>query len=101
MTAQLPAANAKIASTSEVIIYCGEEPDMTPIQMPNLLGLSYEIARIRAGWQNLYVRGAGVMMNSNNILTVSQSIPEGTLVEPGTVVTVTMADSSKGATART
>ena len=101
VTAQLPAANAKIAAGSEVILYCGEEPDKTPIQMPNLLGLSYEIAKIRAGWDNLYVRGEGVMMNSNSILTVRQSIEEGTLVEPGTVVTVTLSDSSYAATART
>ena len=101
MTAQLPAPNAKIAGTSEVIMYCGEQPDMTPEQMPNLLGLSYEIARIRAGWQNLFIRGEGVMINSNSILTVSQSIEEGQLVDPGTVITVTLADSSLGATART
>ncbi len=101
VTAQLPAPNAKIAGSSEVIIYCGGEPDMTPEQMPNLLGLSYEIARIRAGWQDLYIRGEGVMINSNDILTVSQSIEEGQLVEPGTVITMTLADSSLGATART
>ena len=101
VTDQMPAANAKVAAGSEVVVYCGEEPDRTPFQMPNLLGLSYEVAKIRAGWAGLYVRGEGVMMNSNSILTVRQSIEEGTLVEPGTVVTVTLSDSSYAATART
>ncbi len=101
VTAQLPAANAKVASGSEVIIYCGEEPPTEPVEMRDLIGLSYEIAKIRAGWDGLYVRGEGVMMNSNSILTVSQSIEPGTMVAPGTVVTVTLSDSSWGATART
>ena len=94
VTAQLPAANSKIASGSEVFIYCGEELDTTLIPAPDLLGLSYEIARIRAGWSNLYIQGEGAMLDSTSILTVRQSIPAGELVEPGTVIKVTLSDSS-------
>ena len=101
VTAQLPAANAKVAAGSEIILYCGETPSQEPVQMPNLLGLSYEVARIRAGWDDLYIKGEGVMMNSIYILTTRQSIEPGMLVAPGTVVTVTLSDSSMGATART
>ncbi len=101
VTAQLPAANAKVAAGSEIILYCGETPPQEPVQMPNLLGLSYEVARIRAGWEDLYIKGEGVMMNSIYILTTRQSIEPGMLVAPGTVVTVTLSDSSMGATART
>ena len=63
--------------------------------MPDLLGLSYEIAQIRAGWQGLYIRGEGTMLNSPIIMTVDQSIEPGTLVDPGTIITVTLSDSSK------
>ena len=95
VTAQMPAGNTKVAGGSEIVLYCDAEPDKEPVEVPNLLGLSYEIARIRAGWSNLYLRGEGTMLNSPIIMTVDQSIEPGTMVEPGTVITVTMSDSSK------
>ncbi len=95
VTAQMPAANAKVAAGSEIVLYCGEEPTMEPVEMPDLRGLSYEVARIRAGWVGLYVRGTGTMMKSNYVLTVSQSIEPGMMVDPGTIVTVTLNDGTK------
>ncbi len=95
VTAQMPAANAKVAAGSEIVLYCGEEPVMEPVEMPDLLGLSYEVARIRASWAGLYVRGTGTMMKSNYVLTVSQSVEPGTMVDPGTIVTVTLNDATK------
>ncbi len=95
VTAQLPAANAKVAAGSEVVLYCGVEPDMELVEVPSLKGMYYSDARVVAGWSGLYVRGEGTMMDSDNILTVSQSIEEGTMVEPGTVITVRLNDATK------
>ncbi len=95
VTAQMPNANAKIAAGSEVVLYCDAAPGGEPVEVPNLLGLSYEIAQIRAGWSGLYIRGEGTMLNSPIIMTVDQSIEPGTLVDPGTIITVTLSDSSK------
>ena len=95
MTAQMPAANARVAAGSEIVLYCGEEPDTEPVTVPDLLGLSYEVARVRAGMYGLYVRGEGTMMESDYILTVDQSVEEGQLVAPGTVITVTLSDWTK------
>ena len=95
VTAQVPAANAKVAAGSEIVIYCGAEPPTEPVVMPDLLGLSYEVARIRAGWDGLYVRGEGTMMKSNYVLTVSQSVEPGELVAPGSIITVTLNDGTK------
>ena len=95
VTAQLPAANTKVAAGSEMILYCGVEPDSELVEAPNLLGVRYGDARVVAGWDNLYVRGEGTMMESDNILIVSQSIEPGTMVEPGTVITVRMNDATK------
>ncbi len=95
VTAQIPSGNVKIAAGSEIVLYCGEAPSPEPVEVPDLLGLSYDIAKTRAGWQNLYVRGEGTMLNSPIIMTVDQSIPAGTLVEPGTIITLTLSDSSK------
>ncbi len=95
VTAQMPAPNAKVAAGSEVVLYCGEQPSTEPIAVPDLLGLSYEVARVRAGMYGLYVRGEGTMMESDYILTVDQSEEEGTMVAPGTVITVTLSDWTK------
>ena len=95
VTAQLPAANAKVAAGSEVVLYCGAEPDSELVEVPNLRGVRYADARVVAGWDNLYVRGEGTMMESDNILIVSQSIDPGTMVEPGTIITVRMNDATK------
>ncbi len=95
VTAQMPAGNAKIAGGSEIVLYCDAAPDTELVEVPNLLGRSYENAKTFAGWSNLYIRGEGTMLNSPIIMTVDQSIEPGTMVEPGTVITVTLSDSSK------
>ena len=101
VTAQMPSANARIAAGSEVVIYCGGTPAAEQVEMIDLTGLSYEIARVRAGWSNIYIHGEGTMMDSSTIMIVRQSIEPGTLVDPGTVVTVTLSDSSMGTVMRT
>ena len=101
VTAQLPAASAKVAAGSEVIVYCGQEPSGEQVEVPNFTYLSYETARIRAGWKNVYIRGEGAMIDSSSIFIVRQSIEPGTLVDPGTIITVTLTDTSNEATART
>ncbi len=95
VTAQVPAANAKVAAGSEIVIYCGQEPPTEPISMPDLLGLSYEVARIWAGQDGLYVRGEGTMMDSDTVLTTAQSVEPGMLVQPGSIITLTLSDGTK------
>ena len=94
VTAQLPAANTKVAMGSEVVLYCGVEPDKTPVEMIDLSALSYDIARERMRWSGLYIRCEGTLSNSSSVLVVRQSVQAGTMIEPGTVVTVTLSDSS-------
>ncbi len=101
VTAQMPAPNATVADGSEIVLYCDEQPDTQPVEMLDLTGLSYEIARERMSWSGLYIKAQGTLMQSDSILIVDQSVEAGQMVEPGTVVTVTLSDSSLGAIART
>ncbi len=94
VTAQIPAANTRVAGGSEVVLYCGTEPEEEMITMIDLIGLDYETARIRMGWNELYINGEGSLMNGSNIYISKQSVEEGTMVPAGTVVTVTLSDSS-------
>ena len=94
VTAQVPAANAKVAAGSEVILYCGAEPEEEMTEMLNLIGLDYETARIRMGWSDLYINGEGNFLGDSNVYITRQSVEEGTQIPEGTVVTVTLSDSS-------
>ena len=94
VTAQLPAANAVVAAGSEVILYCGTQPSSGTTEMPELTGLTYEIARIRMGWSGLYINESGVLMDPSTATITRQSVEAGTELEYGSVVTVYLSDSS-------
>ena len=93
VTSQLPRSGATVAADSEILLYCGVEPDTEPVVMIDLTALDYETARIRMGWSDLYIKGEGAMLGGSTLIT-KQSVATGTAVAPGTVVTVTLSDSS-------
>ena len=92
VTAQVPAANAEVAAGSEVVLYCGGAPEEEMVSMIDLTGLDYETARIRMGWSGLYIDGEGFANGA--VYITRQSVPEGTMIPAGTVVEVTLSDSS-------
>lgn len=93
VTAQLPRAGSTVAAGSEIVLYCGIEPADTPLEMPDLVGLDYETARIRMGESDLYVKGEGALFSSGSYIA-KQSVQAGESVMPGTVVTVSLSDTS-------
>ena len=96
VTAQLPNANAVIANGSQVIIYAGEEPSEELEEMPDMVGYSYEIARQHLEYYGLFIRSSGGAVADSDQLVISmQMIPPGTEVEHGTVMEVTLIDTSK------
>ncbi|MCD7844365.1 MAG: PASTA domain-containing protein [Oscillospiraceae bacterium] len=94
VTAQLPKANSTVAAGSEIVLYCGEEASAEQVEMLDLTGLDYETARIRMGWYGLYVKAEGTLLESGTVTVVKQSVEAGEMVDVGTVVTVTLSDSS-------
>ncbi|MDO4750142.1 MAG: penicillin-binding transpeptidase domain-containing protein [Eubacteriales bacterium] len=93
VTMQLPHAGAVIAAQSEVILYADAEPSEELEEMPDLSGLTYEIARQRMGFYGLYVQRSDKMYyEAPTIQVTNQSIAPGTMVEHGTVVEVTLTD---------
>ena len=94
VTAQLPRSGSTIAANSEVILYLGdEEPQESTVTMMDLTGLDYESARIRMGWAGLYINGEGAMLSGSAYVT-RQSVPAGEQISVGSVVTVSLSDSS-------
>ena len=94
VTAQIPAANSIVAAGSQVIIYCGETPSADFETMPDLKNLTYSVARQTLGSYALYIKASGPIIDPNSVVVTNQSIASGTQVEHGTVVEVTVADTS-------
>ncbi|NCB73737.1 MAG: PASTA domain-containing protein [Clostridia bacterium] len=94
VTAQIPAANSVIAAGSQVLIYCDATPSEEMEIMPDLTGMTYSIARQNMGSYALYVRASGPITSSTSVVVTSQSIAAGTSVAHGTVVELTVADTS-------
>ncbi|MBR4941312.1 MAG: PASTA domain-containing protein, partial [Clostridia bacterium] len=91
VTAQFPISGSTIASNSTVILYCGEEPNRSEVQIPNLSGLTYKEAVEYVKLVGLYLDASGALGSANSsTFTVRSQSPdpsEGT-VPFGTVITV-------------
>ena len=94
VTAQIPAANSVIASGSQVIIYCDATPSTSLETMPDLTGMTYSMARQNLGSYALYVKASGPITDPTMVVVTNQSIAAGTSVEHGTVIEVTVVDTS-------
>jgi stage V sporulation protein D (sporulation-specific penicillin-binding protein) len=93
VTGQLPAAGAAVAAKSQVILYTDTEPSAEREEMPDLTGLTYEIARDRLGYYGLYIHTDSAPYYESQTVQISrQSIEARTEVEHGTIVEVTLTD---------
>lgn len=93
VTGQIPAKDAIVAAETQVVFYADSEPSEELEEIPNLTGLSYSIARQRLGYYGLFINTDSMSrIDAENMLVSGQSIEEGTEVEHGTVVTVTLVD---------
>ena len=96
ITGQIPAAGATIPGGSQVVLYMGEEEVPTEqVEVPDLEGMSPEVAKATLVDLGLYLRATGAVEYyvSTNVGT-DQSIAAGTMVDLGTVVEVRFVDES-------
>jgi stage V sporulation protein D (sporulation-specific penicillin-binding protein) len=94
VTAQIPAANAKIPGNSTIVLYMGEEAPDDMITVPNVIGQTVSQANatiINSG--TLYMKGKGSTASSSSVAT-NQDPAAGTSVARGTVITVEFTDMS-------
>lgn len=85
---QMPEAGTKIPQGGNVVLYTDAESTKDTTTVPNLIGYSLSDVNYFASYYNLNVSISG-MSSSDASYSYSQSIPEGTEVAPGTVITVT------------
>jgi len=95
VTDQTPAGGAIVPGNASIILYLGQEKPDTPCTGPNVVGKS-------ASEANKAITNAGLIMkvtgtttaSSGNVYAITQSLPAGTEVAAGTVVTVQFGDNS-------
>ena len=94
VTDQTPAGGAIVPGNASIILYLGQEKPDTPCTVPNVVGKS-------ASEANKAITNAGLIMkvtgtttaSSGNVYAITQSLPAGTEVAAGTVVTVQFGDN--------
>ena len=95
VTDQTPAGGAIVPGNASIILDLGQEKPDTPCTVPNVVGKS-------ASEANKAITNAGLIMkvtgtttaSSGNVYAITQSLPAGTEVAAGTVVTVQFGDNS-------
>ena len=101
VTMQLPAPNSIVAAKSQIVLYADREPPAEQTEMPDLTGLTYDIARQRLGFDALFIcTGSHSVTDSQTVVVSRQSIAPGEMVDFGTVVEVALVDTDANASAR-
>ena len=94
ITEQLPMANSVVAAQSQIVLFAGGEKSEELEEVPDLTNLTYSIARQRLGYLALYINtDCANITNSQTVVVTRQSIPAGEMVEHGTVISVSLADT--------
>ena len=95
ITDQTPAGGAIIPGNATVILYAGAEKDTELCTVPNLLGRTASEANSLASNAGLILRFTGATNStSGSIVVLNQDVEAGAQVEPGTVISVQLGDTS-------
>ena len=92
VTSQTPRGSSVIDRTNKIItLYTNNEPEELSATVPDLVGKgAYAANQMLANAKlNICIEGTDNYMSGAGALVIKQSIPAGTKVAPGTVVTVT------------
>lgn len=92
VTSQMPKGSSVIDRTNKIItLYTNNEPEELSATVPDLVGKgAYAANQMLANAKlNICIEGTDNYMSGAGALVIKQSIPAGTKVAPGTVVTVT------------
>ncbi len=101
VTLQMPDANSVVAAKSQIVLFADGTPSEDLEEVPNLLGLSYDIARQRLGYQALFINtDSHAVSDSQTVVVARQSVEPGEKVKHGTVIRVTLTDTDTSSNGR-
>ena len=92
VVSQNPATGASMPTGGTIVLYTDQSGTDEKVTVPNLVGFSVSEVNGIASSYGLNVSVTG-MVSSSDSTSTTQSVPEGTEVAPGTVITVTFSGS--------
>lgn len=93
VVSQNPATGASMPTGGTIVLYTDQSGTDEKVTVPNLVGFSVSEVNGIASSYGLNVSVTG-MVSSSDSTSTTQSVPEGTEVAPGTVITVTFSGNS-------
>ncbi len=85
---QIPSPSEQITQDGTIVLYTDSESKSRTVKVPKLTGLSLFEVNKTSHSANLNVKISGQNLTESNVVSATQSIPEGTEVPPGTTITV-------------
>lgn len=95
VVSQIPEASSKIPKGGRVILYTDADCKDKEVTVPKLVGMSIVEVNREAANARINVSLTGVPPSDLSAISISQSIPEGEKVSPGTVVSVGFAEKDR------
>ena len=93
VVSQNPSTGASMPTGGTIVLYTDQSGTDEKVTVPNLVGFSVSEVNGIASSYGLNVSVTG-MVSSSDSTSTTQSVPEGTEVAPGTVITVTFSGNS-------
>ena len=85
---QVPEPGKSIPKSGQVVLFTDEESAAQTVTVPKLTGLTLAQANSTAANAGINISISGAALTGKNAVSNLQSIPEGSQVPPGTMVTV-------------
>ena len=93
VTGQLPEAGQTVPGDSQIILYLGDKPEETQVEVPDFTGMTRQQANDAAGLLGLYIAIKGNTDISPNVKVAYQSIAPKIKTTVGSMVELTFIDT--------
>ena len=93
VTQQLPAPGQTVPAGSQLMVYFGSVKTPQPVTVPDFRGMTRQQAFDAAGLLGLYILVTGNDGICPTVVVTTQSVMPGTLLEPGSTVTLQFTDT--------
>lgn len=94
VVSQIPAPGKAVPGNSTVLLYMDDSMPTDEVRVPDVQGMTVEEATRALSDAGLYLLAKGTEATAWHVVAMEQSLPAGTKVARGTMVTVTFADTT-------
>jgi len=93
VTSQLPEAGQSVPGDSQIILYFGDAPEKTQVEVPDFSGMNRQQAAEAAGTLGLYILVKGNTEIAPHVTVAYQSVTPKTKITVGSTVELTFTDT--------